>query len=127
MPSTLLQIFTKKTRFFFNPLDKSLILTDYIHNNGIFALFLFLPPSHYTKKTYPTFPNHTTPRWEKRARVHVNFYNKPDGSGKKNLYFDIIHPSAFICVHLRFQKRAHFVTNLYQKNAPFFSTLLTKP
>jgi len=91
------------------------------------AFFLFLPPSHYTKKTYPTFPNHTTPRWEKRARVHVNFYNKPDGSGKKNLYFDIIHPSAFICVHLRFQKRAHFVTNLYQKNAPFFSTLLTKP
>ena len=89
------------------------------------AIFLFLPTSHYTKKTYLTFPNHTTPL-EKRDRVHVNFCNKQEGM-KKILYFDIIHPSAFICVHLRFQKRAHFVTNLYQKNAPFFSTPLTKP
>ncbi|MGL4377247.1 MAG: hypothetical protein ACRCT1_12460 [Microcoleaceae cyanobacterium] len=42
------------------------------------AIFLFLPPSHYNKNTYLTFPNHTTPL-EKRDRVKVNFYNKPDG------------------------------------------------
>jgi len=56
------------------------------------AFFLFLPPFNYTKNTYPTFPNHTTPL-EKRDRVHVNFYNKPDGMKK------IYHSS--ICVHLR--------------------------
>jgi hypothetical protein len=55
------------------------------------AIFLFLPPCHYTKNTYLTFPNHTTPL-EKRDRVHVNICNKHDGM-KKILYFDIIHPS----------------------------------
>ena len=34
------------------------------------AFFLFLPPSHYTKNTYLTFPNHTTPPFFLRDRVN---------------------------------------------------------
>jgi hypothetical protein len=88
------------------------------------AFFLFLPPSHYTKKTYLTILNPTTPL-EKRDRVHVNFCNKQEGM-KKILYFDIIHPSALRSVPYgkaspisRFQKKL---------NSGIFSpTLFTNP
>jgi hypothetical protein len=43
------------------------------------AIFLFLPPSHYTKHTYLTFPSSYHTSWQKRDRDYVNFCNKHDG------------------------------------------------
>ena len=85
------------------------------------AIFLFLPPSHYTKNTYLTILNPTTPQ-SQRDRVDVNICNKPKGTKKPSL--------TFICVYLRssavakkedlIQSTIIFYKNL-SKNAPFFS------
>jgi hypothetical protein len=48
------------------------------------AIFLFLPPSHYTKNTFLPFSHHTTPRFFSR-RDDVNICNKPDRGGKQSL------------------------------------------
>jgi excinuclease UvrABC ATPase subunit len=87
-----------------------------------------VPLSDYTKNTYLTFSHHTTPRFFSR-RDNVNICNKPDGSGKNfTLYFDMIPPSALRSGAVSNKKEENpFVTNLYKKNAPFFSNPLTKP
>jgi|JI71714B2RNA_FD_contig_123_47909_length_481_multi_4_in_0_out_2_1 hypothetical protein len=94
------------------------------------AIFLFSPPCHYTKNTYLTFPNPTTPRFFLRDRVNVNFCNKPDGIEKTFTLTSFIYlrlgafRSGFKKEDMR---KTNFVTNLYKKNAPFFSTPLTNP
>jgi hypothetical protein len=93
------------------------------------AIFLFSRPSHYTKNTYLTFLNHTTPRFSLRDRVNVNFRNKPDGSGEKTFTLaSFIHLSS-ICVHLRLSavskkrlnySKKNFFTQKYKKKRLFF-------
>jgi len=84
-----------------------------------------LPPSYYTKNTFLTILNPTTPRWKKRDRAYVNFYNKHDRIGKKSLTltsFIHLRLGAFICGFKK-EENPFCYKSLPKKSTFFFNPL----